>query len=109
MGDGFLAAPPHASRRLKILVASHWCCKVIPATGYPAEEYPGKLLFSTNWGLKMKGVGFVRPETKTEVRNEDWPQGAYLSGLILVQDIVVVISTVAPFSPSGVGSRDPGR
>ena len=80
VGNGLPAALPHASPRLKILMAPHWCCRLTPREGYPGDRYPRKTLVPEIPGVKVQGV-LVRSETKIEVRNEDWPPGCLSQGL----------------------------
>ena len=72
--NGLPAALPHASPRLKIPMAHHWCCRVTPRAGYPWCQYPGKTLVPEKLGVKGQGV-LVMSKMKIEVRNEDWPPG----------------------------------
>ena len=46
---------------------------------------------------------FVKFKMKIEVRNEEWPRGAYPRGLRLGRDPVEVTGIVAPFTLRGVG------
>ena len=114
MDNGLPAALPHASPRLKIPMAPHWCCRVNPRAGYPGSRYLGKTLVLEKLGIKVQGgLG--------EVQNEDWgskrslvPRASHPRGLRLGRDPVVVIGIVAPFIPRGSVfrensySRDPG-
>ena len=103
--NGLPAALPHASPRLKIPMAPHWCCRVTPRARYPGGRSPEKSLVLEKLGVKVqRGIG--------EVQNEDWvskrslpppPRAAYPRGLRLGRDPVVVIGIVAPFTPRGVG------
>ena len=53
--NGLPAALPHASPRLKILMAPNWCCGVTPQAGYPGGRYPGKTLVLEKLGVKVQG------------------------------------------------------
>ena len=46
-GNDLPAALPHASPRLKILMAPHW---------YSGRRYPGKALVLDKLGVKVQGV-----------------------------------------------------
>ena len=97
------AALPHASPRLKILMAHHRCCRVTPWEGFPEGRYPGKTLVLEKLEVKVQ-------RCLGEVQNEDLgsacPRNAYPRGLSLGCDPVVVIGIVAPFTPGGSVSRE---
>ena len=57
VGNDLLAALPHASPRLKILMAPHWCCRATPRAGYSGRRYPGKTLVLEKLGVKVQGGG----------------------------------------------------
>ena len=46
----------HASPRLKILMAPHWCCSATPRAGYLVCRYPWKTLVLAISGVKLQGV-----------------------------------------------------
>ena len=56
VGNDLLAALPHASTRLKILMAPHWCCRATPRAGYSGRRFPGKTLVLEKFGVKVQGV-----------------------------------------------------
>ena len=60
-GNGLPAALPHASPRLKILMAPHCCCRVTSRAGYPGVGILGKF---EKLGVKVQGE-------LDEVQNED--------------------------------------
>ena len=55
VGNDLPAALPHASPRLKILMAPHWCCRLTPRAGYPGARYPGKTFVLKKSGVKSHG------------------------------------------------------
>ena len=55
--NGLPGALPHASPRLKIPMAYHWCCRVTPRAGYPGGRYHGKTLVLEKLGVKVQGWG----------------------------------------------------
>ena len=77
--NGLPTALPHASPRLKIPMAPHWCCRVTPRAGYPGGRYPGKALDLEKLGVKVQGVILVKSKMKIKVRNEDWSPPGCLS------------------------------
>ena len=78
--NGLPAELPHASPRLKIPMALHWCCRVTPRAGYPVGRYPGKTLVLEKLGVKLQGGRvLVKSKMKIEVRNEDCPPPGCLS------------------------------
>ena len=106
VGNGLPSALPHASPRLKILMATHWCCRVTHTrAGYPWGRYPGNTLVLETLAVKEQGV-FVKSKMTVEVRNEDWTRGAYPRGLRLGRDPVVVIGIDAPFTSRGSVSQE---
>ena len=66
VGNNLPAAPPHASPRLKILMARHWCCRVTPPQPgrVPWGRYPWKTLVLAKSGVKVQ-------RSLGEVQNED--------------------------------------
>ena len=72
-------------------MAPHWHCKVTPRAGYLGGSVSQENSCSHDPGGKSTGGVLVRSETKIEVRNEDWPRGAYPRGLRLGRDPVMVI------------------
>ena len=74
VGNRFPAALPHASPRFKILMATHWCCRVSPSSRVAGGKVSRINSCSLEIGGKSAGVS-VRPKTKIEVRKEDLPPG----------------------------------
>ena len=69
VGNDLPAALPHASPRLKILMAPHWCCRVtLPGQCLLGGwvRYPGKTLVLEKLGGGVKVQGGLG-----EVQNED--------------------------------------
>ena len=54
VGIDLPSALPEASPRLKILMAPHWCCRVIPRAGYSGGRYPGKTPVLEKFGVKVQ-------------------------------------------------------
>ena len=58
VGNDLPTVLPHATPRLKSLMAPHWCCRVTPRTGFPGGRgcrYPGKTLLLEKLGVKVQG------------------------------------------------------
>ena len=104
VGNGLLAALPHARPRLKILMATHWCCRVTPGQGTWGVGIPVKLLFLRSLAKSGGGLGAIRNEDLGPKRRLA-PRSAYHRGLRLGHDPVMVISIVSPFTPRVVGIR----
>ena len=108
VGYGLPTALPHASPRLKLLMAPHWCCRVNPppSTGYPGGRYPGKTRVLEKSGVKLQGeLGEV--QMKIEVRNEDWPPGCISQRLTIGTPSCCGDRNCCPINPPA--GRYPGK
>ena len=93
--NGLPAALPHASPRLKIPMAPHWCCRVTPRARYPGGSVSWENTCSREIGGKSAGGSWWSPKWRLRFETKFAPpRAAYPRGLRLGRD---------PFTARGVG------
>ena len=108
VNNGLPAALPHASPRLKIPMAPHWCCRVAPPGRVPGGSVSWENSCSREIGSKIAGGGvLLKSKMKIEVRNEDWhPPGCLSQRLKMGTRLCCVVTPFTPWENSY--SRDLG-